>query len=302
MSTSTDAGMPSITRRCAIMGLATAAALPARAFAQPTRLTARDVFRQIKVASQQPWDPNPTDDRIIYGDRDVPVSGIATCFFASLDVLRRAQAAGLNYIVPHEASFYERYDDFAESVLADSDPVLLAKKQFLDNHGMVIQRMHAHAHSRPGDAIMTGLLDRLDWSSFREAERPGIVVKLPEASAEHVGRHIKDKCGLRTLRMFGDPTQGVSTISVTAGMPGENTQIAQFGVEGVDAVFLGEVREPEVLGYAQDLAASRPVVVYLVGHMSEDFGMCNVAEWLGDVFPSIPCRWLATADPYTNPA
>jgi putative NIF3 family GTP cyclohydrolase 1 type 2 len=296
--------MLSLTRRSAVAGLATAMVLPSSiARGQPTRVTAREVFIRIKLVSGQPWDPNPTDDRIIYGDRDTPVTGIATCFFASLDVLRRAQAAGLNYIVPHEASFYERYDDFAESALLDTDPVLTAKRQFVDAHGMVIQRMHSHAHSRPGDAIMTGLLERLEWTRYRDVDRPGVVVKLPEkTSALEIGRHLKEACGRQTLRMFGDPAQRVSTLSVSAGMPGENAQIAQFGLESVDAVVLGEVREPEVLGYAQDLAASRPVVVYLVGHTAEDFGMRNVAEWLGSVFPGMPCRWLATRDPYSNPA
>ena len=295
--------MVSLTRRTAVAGMATAMVLPSWiVLGQAPRPTAREVFNRIKLASGQPWDPNPTDDRIIYGDRSVPVTGIATCFFASLDVLRQAQAAGLNYVVPHEASFYERYDDFAESVLPDDDPVLVAKKRFLDEHGMVIQRMHGHAHARPGDAIMTGLLERLEWTRYRDTERPGVIVTLPEASALEVGRHIKRACGRQTLRMFGNPDQRIATSSVSAGMPGENAQIAQFGVEGVDAVLLGEVREPEVLGYAQDLASSRPVVVYLAGHTAEDFGMRNVAEWLGGVFPAMPCRWLATADPYTNTA
>lgn len=294
--------MLSLTRRSAMAGLTTAMVFPPSiAMGRPARLTAREVFRQIKLASEQPWDPNPTDDRIIYGDRNTLVAGIATCFFASVDVLRRAQAAGLNYIVPHEASFYERYDDFAESALPDSDPVLTAKRQFLDEKGMVIQRMHGHAHSRPGDAIMTGLLERLGWSAYRDVDRPGVVVKLPTTSALEIGRHVKEACGRQTLRMFGDPAQRISTISISGGMPGENVQIAQFGVEGVDAIVLGEVREPEVLGYAQDLAASKPVVVYLVGHTAEDFGMRNVAEWLGSVFPGMPCHWLATLDPYSNP-
>ncbi|MBO9519749.1 MAG: Nif3-like dinuclear metal center hexameric protein [Porphyrobacter sp.] len=284
-------------------GLATALTLPSTvAFSQSTGMTAREVFQQIKLASGQPWDPNPTDDRIIYGDRNARITGIATCFFASMEVLRQAKEAGLNYIIPHEASFYERYDDFAESVLPDADPVLSAKRRFLDQNGMVIQRMHGHAHSRPGDAIMTGLLEQLDWKQFRDPALPGVCVKLPDATAIEIGRHIKQACGRRTLRMFGNPDQRISTISVSAGMPGENAQIAQFGVEGVDAVLLGEVREPEVLGYAQDLEATKPVVVFLAGHTAEDFGMRNIAEWLGGVFPGLPCRWLSTADPYTNPA
>ncbi|MFM5949929.1 MAG: hypothetical protein ACKOPM_12010, partial [Novosphingobium sp.] len=64
----------------------------------------------------------------------------------------------------------------------------------------------------------------------------------------------------------------------------------------------GEVREPEVLGYAQDMAASRGVTVYLAGHTGEDPGMGLLAEWLQTVFPALPVRWLESLDPYTNPA
>lgn len=264
-------------------------------------LSAREVFAVIKAASGQPWDPNPTDDRIIYGRRDSPVTGISTCFTASLDVLRRAKAAGLNYVVPHEASFFERYDDFAESALRDSDPVLIAKKRLLDDGGMVIQRMHGHAHSRPGDAIMTGLIKRLGWERLR-AERPGMPwVELPPASARDVGRHIAARLGRQTLRMFGDPARMIRTVSISAGMPGENTQIQQLE-SSADAVLLGEVREPEVLGYAQDMAASRPITVYLAGHTGEDPGMGVLAEWLQGMFPALPVQWLEAADPYSNPA
>ncbi|MFL6761285.1 MAG: Nif3-like dinuclear metal center hexameric protein [Sphingomicrobium sp.] len=291
-----------LSRRAAIGGIAGSALLPATAsFGQRKRLTAREVFAEIKRASGQYWNPNPTDDRIIYGDHDAPITGIATCFFSSLDVLRRAKAAGLNYIIPHEASFYERYDDLAEFVLPDDDPVITGKKRFIDANRMVIQRMHGHAHSRPGDAITVGLLRQLGWDKYRVPDRNGRpIVKLPTASASEIGRSIKEKMGRRTLRMFGDPNRQISTISVSAGMPGENVQISQM-TSDVDAVYLGEVREPEVLGYAQDLAASRPITVYLVGHTNEDPGMGVVAEWLKTVFPTLPVRWLPLVDPYSNP-
>lgn len=288
-----------IDRRMTLVGMAGALLTsPARAAAP---LTAREVFAEIKRASGQKWDPNPTDDRIIFGDRTAPVTGIATCFTASLDVLRRAQAAGLNYIVPHEASFYERYDDFAESALADSDLVIRAKQAFMARHQMVIQRMHGHAHSRPGDAIMTGLLRQLGWDIYRATEVPGLPwIVLPPVPAVSVGRHIKAKLGRRTLRTLGDPARTISTVSVSAGMPGENVQIQQLE-SGADAVLLGEVREPEVLGYAQDLAESRKVSVFLSGHTGEDPGMGVLAEWLKTVFPALPVKWFDMADPYSNP-
>lgn len=290
-----------IDRRTTMAALAGTLILPPSLAQASVPLTARDVFAAIKVASGQSWDPNPADDRIIYGRRDAPVTGIATCFTASIDVLHRAKAAGLNYIVPHEASFYERYDDFAESAVRDDDPVLVAKKRFLDVNDMVIQRMHAHAHSRPGDAIMTGLIRQLGWDAQR-VQRPGMPwIELPPVSAGGLGRHIAARLGRRTLRMLGDTARTVRTVSVSAGMPGENAQIQQLE-SGADAVLLGEVREPEVLGYAQDMAASRPITVYLAGHTAEDPGMGVLADWLKSVFPALPVHWLATPDPYTNPA
>lgn len=295
-----------IDRRTTIAALAGTLLAPGQlvhATATIARLpTAREVFNSIKQASRQRWDPNPTDDRIIYGRRDAPITGIATCFTAGVEVLRQAQAAGLNYIIPHEASFYERYDDFAESALPDSDPVLSAKKRLIDTNNMVIQRMHSHAHSRPGDAIMTGLIGQLGWDQFRSPAQAGMpVVTLAPTSALELGRHIKSRLGLRTLRMFGKPSRTISTISISAGMPGENIQIQQLE-SGADAVLLGEVREPEVLGYAQDLADRNDVTVFMVGHTGEDFGMRLVAEWLKSVFPELPVQWLAGGDPYTNPA
>lgn len=293
-----------IDRRNTLAALAGTAAFfpmgPARA--ATTALTAREVFAAIKAASGQAWDPNPTDDRIIFGDRAAPVTGIATCFTASIDVLRRAKAAGLNYVIPHEASFFERYDDFAESVLPDDDPVILAKQRYLAGNRMVIQRMHGHAHSRPGDAIMTGLLRQLGWEQYRQPDQRGLPwVQLPERAAMELGRLIKERLGRRTLRMFGDPARKVGTVSISAGMPGENVQIQQLE-SGADAVLLGEVREPEVLGYAQDMAASRGITVYLAGHTNEDAGMGVLADWLRSVFPALPVQWLPLVDPYTNPA
>ena len=294
---------PLIDRRSTLAGLlaaTTLAASPLRASAAP--LSARAVFAEIKRASGQPWDPNPNDDRIIFGDRSVPVTGIATCFTATLDILRRAQVAGLNYVIPHEASFYERYDDFAESALRDDDPVLQAKTRFLTTERMVIQRMHLHAHTLAGDPINTGLLRQLGWEIYRVNGRAGPPwVELPPTTAREAGRHIKQRLGRQTLRLFGDPNRTISTISISAGMPGENLQIQQLE-SGADAVLLGEVREPEVLGYAQDMAASRQTTVYLVGHTNEDPGMGILAEWLRTVFPALPVTWLPLADPYINPS
>lgn len=107
-----------------IASLGPALLLPPAARSAAPPLTARQVFASIKAATKQPWNPNPTDDRIHFGELDWPVTGIATCSYATMDILAEAQRAGLNYIIPHECTFYERYDDLAQSILADDDPTL----------------------------------------------------------------------------------------------------------------------------------------------------------------------------------
>lgn len=291
-----------IDRRTILSAMVAAAIVrPGPLSASGAQLTAREVFGRIKTASRQPWDPNATDDRIIFGGRDIAVTGIATCFTATMDVLRRAHADGLNYIIPHEASFYERYDDTASSAILDDDAVIVAKRQFLTSNKMVIQRMHSHSHSLPGDAIIVGLMKQLGWSGQRIADVVGVpCVHLVSAPARSVGLHIKERLGLKTLRMFGEPEREIAKIGISVGMPGENLQIAMLE-SGLDAVMLGEVREPEVLGHAQDMAYSRDITIFFSGHNNEDAGMGVVADWLTPLFPKLPVRWLPTADPYTNP-
>lgn len=299
--------MEYLTRRSVMLRLLAAtagAAIPGIAIPEIVgrRMTAQQVFEAIKSASGQYWNPNPTDDIIQFGDPDTPVTGIATCFFAPIVTLAAARDAGLNYIIPHECTFYERYDDIAESVIPDDDATLMAKLNFLRDNHMVVQRMHQHAHTMEGDFIGRGLLQKLGWTGYRiEDPSRAAICRIPQASAMDVGRHIKKACERRTMRMFGNPEKQVSLVSISGGMPGENFQIQQISHEGVDAVILGEVREPEVIGYAQDLSASRDIVVYLNGHTSEDFGMGLLADWIGNLFPDIPVKWLPTVDPYTNP-
>ncbi len=181
------------------------------------------MFSRIKAASRQPWDPNATDDRIIFGDRNVAVTGIVTCFTSTLDVLPRAHAAAINYIIPHEASFYERFDYTASSAVPDDDALIVAKRRILTANKMVIQRMHSHSHSSAGDAIMVGLINQLGWQGQRLGDVVGAPhVRLPPSSARSVGLHIKEQLGLRTLRMFGKPERMIANIGISAGMPGEN--------------------------------------------------------------------------------
>src|SRR5438034_809845 len=74
------------------------------AAAQEPRLTARAVIERIQKNIGVPWQAQ-TVDTFKAGDPDTPVTGIATTFMATYDVLQRAAASGKNLIVTHEPTF-----------------------------------------------------------------------------------------------------------------------------------------------------------------------------------------------------
>ena len=143
----------------------------------------------------------------------------------------------------------------------------------------------------------------LPSGSIRSTGSPSVRCASTTVAAENawVDEVVKAALGRRTLRVSGDLDRTISTVSISAGMPGENAHIRQLE-SGADAVLMGEVREPEVLGYAQDMADSRGITVFLSGHTNEDAGMGVIADWLKTVFPALPVQWLPIVDPYTTPA
>ena len=76
-----------------ITGSALLAAPLAKAEPAPTQLTAAQVVERIRNHVGVPWRAE-TVDRILAGDPDTVVRGIAVTMMATLDVVERAVAAG----------------------------------------------------------------------------------------------------------------------------------------------------------------------------------------------------------------
>ncbi|HYI93604.1 MAG TPA: hypothetical protein VEX68_08675, partial [Bryobacteraceae bacterium] len=81
----------------------------AHAFQAGSPLTAGQVIERIRANVGVTW-RQQTVDHIIAGTADTPVKGIATTMMATLDVLKRASAAGRNLVITHESTFYSHQD------------------------------------------------------------------------------------------------------------------------------------------------------------------------------------------------
>ena len=102
-------------------------------------MTARDVLDLIKKNLGSPWNENTYRDVFHAGDPNVEVKGIATSFMATLDMLQRAHAAGMNLVVTHETTFWNDRDDTKDMA---GDAVYRFKIDFCAKNQMAVLRLH----------------------------------------------------------------------------------------------------------------------------------------------------------------
>src|SRR5581483_2205970 len=132
------------------------AAFPAFA-AEP--LTAEGVTQRIKTQLGGDW-PATGPDGFKAGEPSTVVKGIATTAMATLEVLKQAVRTNTNLILTYEPTFYSRMDQAG----AD-DPVVKAKREFIEKNGLVVFRLRDHWEARKEKEMVTGLADALGWSN-----------------------------------------------------------------------------------------------------------------------------------------
>src|SRR5437763_8112306 len=91
------------------LAISTSLFILAGAEAQERRITAREVVTEIQKQVGVEWQKD-TVDTFKAGDPETPVTGIAVTMMATLDVLQRASAQGLNFVITHEPTFYSHLD------------------------------------------------------------------------------------------------------------------------------------------------------------------------------------------------
>ena len=132
--------------------------------AQEKRPTAREVIAAIQEHVGVPWNTE-TVDTFKAGNPDTRVTRIAVTMMATMDVLQRASAEGLNFVITHEPTFYAHLD--TPEGMPGNDPVWAEKRAFIERHGMIVWRFHDHWHMRHPDGIEAGVIRTLGWEKFR---------------------------------------------------------------------------------------------------------------------------------------
>ncbi len=282
---------------CTAMGLLTAFTHVQIYPAGSNAVTAGDIVDRIKENVTCDW-LTETVDTYKSGSDATPVTGIATTFLATQEVLEKAAAQGLNMIITHEPTFYNHRDD--TEFFAD-DPVYLAKQKIIDDNNLVIFRFHDHWHRTQPDGIYQGMLSRLGWEDYQK-DGP-YVYALSEQTLGDLAASLQDKFSVNNVRVVGDPDARISKVGLSVGAPGSQAQIRMLRRDDVSVLMTGETPEWETVEYVRDAQTQgKEKYLILMGHaISEEAGMEYCATWLKEFVDEVPVKFIEAGNPLWTP-
>lgn len=262
----------------------------------PRAITAGTVIERIKTNIGIAW-RQQTVDNLIAGTAETPVRGIATTMMATLDVCKRAHAAGKNMIITHESTFFSHQDAVEQ---LQGDETYLCKRDFLNRNGMAVFHFHDHWHGRHPDGIAAGMVRELGWE--KNADPNDLkMLSFPGTPLAQFAQEMETKLSARTMRVLGDPKLPVRRVVTSWGYI--DAGIPLIARDGVEVVVCGEAREWELVEYVQDMiSCGKKKALIVVGHVaSEQAGMKLCAEWLRPLVPEVPIEFIAAAEPFWRP-
>jgi len=279
--------------------LGSAGILSARnARAQTGKLTARQAVERIQktlAAAGVAWRAQ-TVDTFKAGDPDTPVTGIATTFMATLDALQRSAAAGKNFVVTHEPTFWNHLDKTDEF---HDDPIYKYKIDFIERHHLVVWRFHDHWHARKPDAIYVGFNRAMGWDKYLVGEGLGSY-RLPETTLALLARDVRRQLKTRSLRIIGRPDLKVNKVAVGSHALAANAERLRES----DVILVPEAREWDSAEYLRDLVDSgaNKAALVLAHEQFEEWGMEDCATWLAGFIREAPVQWIPSGEPFWMPS
>jgi putative NIF3 family GTP cyclohydrolase 1 type 2 len=266
------------------------------AHAQQPKPTARAIVEQIKKQVGVEWQQD-TVDTFKTGNPDTPVTGVAVTMMATLDVLERASARGLNFVITHEPTFYAHLD--TPEGMPQTDPVWTEKRAFIEKHNMVIWRFHDHWHMRHPDGIEAGVVHTLQWEKFQTPENQYLFIH-PETTLRKLAEEVASKLRSPVVRVVGEPDMKVTKVGLSPGAAGFERETHALERDDVQVLLVGETREWETVEYAADAVAEhRNKGLIVIGHIpSEQPGMEECSRWLKTFVKDVPIEFVPAKQPF----
>jgi putative NIF3 family GTP cyclohydrolase 1 type 2 len=262
-------------------------------------MTAGEVLDRIRKNLGAPWREATYRDTFKFGGPDTPVTGIATTAFVTVDVIRKAAAAGLNMIIPHEATFWSDRDDVAT---VSGDALYQTKVDLMRKHNVVVFRLHDHMHVQRPDFTYVGSARVLGLESRYETAPGSHRFVVPETTLGALASDVRRRTGARALRVVGNPRAKVRRIQLGVGYA-----TAPVNAGDVDVIISGEQQEADGAfdspAYVLDAITVGVAKGWIMlGHViSEEAGMFEMAQWIRGLVSEVPVQLVRAEEPFWAP-
>lgn len=246
-----------------------------------------------------------TCDVITVGSPDNVVTGIVSTFMPTFHVIQEAVRLGANFIISHEPTWFTGNDT---TDWCKEDSVYLAKRKYLEEHGITIWRFHDHMHiGSDTDYIYEGLIEELGWRKYLQPdEKQPWIYELPETTVGELAEFFKEKLEMDTVQIIGDSEMKVKRAGIlvgggSLGLGVEEMPMQVMERDRLDLLIVGDITEWTVCAYINDayqMGFNRAMLT--LGHeRSEEAGMKYLAPWLAERFPTIPVTFVDAKEPFT---
>ncbi len=268
------------------------------AIAQEKAATAREIVDLIQAKTGVPSRAE-TVDTFKAGNPEAAVKGIAVTMMATLDVLRRAAAAGDNLVITHEPTFYDHTD---KPTLKQDDAVWAEKRTFIEQHGLVVWRFHDYWHERNPDGIEEGIIRALGWKEFQSAGNPYFFA-IPPTTVGDLASELRTQLNTGPLRVLGKQDMRVTKVAFSPGASGFGNEVGALQSDQVQVLIVGETREWETVEYVDDaVTEGKSKALIILNHIpSEQAGMEECARWLKTFLKNVRVDFIPTKQPFWSP-
>lgn len=243
-----------------------------------------------------------TVDKLIAGNPDNEVTGVATTFMATVDVIKEAIEGGINTIITHEPTFYTHLD---ETDWLSNNEVYEAKLKLIEDNHISIYRFHDQSHEVKPDLIYEGMNKELGWQNFVDKDNY-LVFNFPDYTLGELVEEIKTRLNMPYLRFVGNKNMVCKRAGFLLGglsldmFGGEKSVVEWMENEQVDVLLCGEMIEWTSCAFVRDgamLGFNRGMIV--IGHnRSEEAGMKHLVDWVKPLCEDIPVTFIEAKEPF----
>ena len=239
-----------------------------------------------------------TRDGLKFGDLDAQVRGIGCTWTATLRVLREAVAKKLNVICVHEPMFYSDDLDQPNGLnLAEIYPTpIKGKEEFLASHDMAVIRVHELWDTFPEYGMQDSWAAAAGLGEVYKEEPHHKVYRAEKQTVGDLAKRLKQEIDLPMARVIGDLGRRVERVSVGVGDWGMLHNVLAAQRLGAQVHIAGEAIEWQAVAYAED--HDFPIIL-ATECQAQEYGMRNLAVFLGERFKSLRIEYIPTGDPFS---